>query len=189
MDSANQNVLELVTTGLKRDWAPVRQDLIDNEGMRFSCVASHMPGESSSKAAGQPNGKYPVRDLVMTKTDNGIVSRWAAPEGDIWGDRYEIAWDINPDDQIDFYAIIQYFTDQGISADLWRRLPQGETVGSTELLKGFFRMTKYGFKSRYYYNTLTTEAKTLSNGEIVMVEVRNTDKLPEADCGAGGCKM
>ncbi|MNI83775.1 hypothetical protein D3C73_1406170 [compost metagenome] len=50
-------------------------------------------------------------------------------------------------------------------------------------------MTKYGLKSRYYYNTLTTEAKTLSNGEIVMVEVRNTDKAPEADCGSGGCKM
>jgi ribonucleoside-diphosphate reductase alpha chain len=188
-DSANQNVLELVTVGPARDWAPVRQDLIDNEGMRFSCVNSHMPGESSSKAAGQPNGRYPVRDVVMTKTDNGIVSRWAAPEGDLWGDRYEIAWDVPPDDQIDSYAVGQYWCDQGMSADQWRRLPQGETVGSAELLKGFFRMTKYGFKSRYYYNTLTTEAKTLSNGEIVMVEVRNTDKLPEADCGAGGCKM
>lgn len=188
-DSANQNVLELVTVAPKRDWAPVRQALIDNNGMRFSCVNSHMPGESSSKAAGQPNGRYPVRDVVMTKTDNGIVSRWAAPEGDLWGDRYECAWDIHFTHQIDGYAIGQYWTDQGMSADLWRRLPQGETVGSTELLEGFFRMTKYGLKSRYYYNTLTTEAKVLGNGEIVMIEVRNTDKLPEADCGSGGCKM
>lgn len=189
MDSANQNVLELVTTGLKRDWAPVRQDLIDNEGMRFSCVASHMPGESSSKAAGQPNGPYPVRDLVMTKTDNGIVSRWAAPEGDLWKDRYEIAWDLPVNDQIDYTAITQYFTDQGISGDLHRRLPQGETVGSSELLQGFFRMTKYGYKSRYYYNTLTTEARKMDNGEIVMVEVRNTDGVAAASCGAGGCAM
>jgi ribonucleoside-diphosphate reductase alpha chain len=188
-DSANQNVLELITVAPKRDWAPVRQALIDNNGMRFSCVNSHMPGESSSKAAGQPNGRYPVRDVVMTKTDNGIVSRWAAPEGDLWGDRYECAWDIHFTHQIDSYAIGQYWTDQGMSADLWRRLPQGETVGSTELLEGFFRMTKYGLKSRYYYNTLTTEAKVLGNGEIVMIEVRNTDKLPEADCGSGGCKM
>lgn len=189
-DSANQNVLELVTVAPKRDWAPVRQALIDNNGMRFSCVNSHMPGESSSKAAGQPNGRYPVRDVVMTKTDNGIVSRWAAPEGDLWGDRYECAWDIHFTHQIDGYAIGQYWCDQGMSADLWRRLPQGETVGSTELLEGFFRMTKYGLKSRYYYNTLTTEAKVLSNGEIVMIEVRNTDKGPEAPvCGSGGCAM
>lgn len=188
-DTANQNVLELVTVAPARDWAPVRQALIDNEGMRFSCVNSHMPGESSSKAAGQPNGRYPVRDTVMTKTDNGIVSRWAAPEGDIWGDRYEIAWDLDYTHQIDSYAVGQYWTDQGQSVDQWRRLPPGETVGSAELLQGFFRMTKYGLKSRYYYNTLTTAEKRMENGEIVMVEVRNTDKAPEADCGAGGCKM
>lgn len=188
-DSANQNVLELVTVAPKRDWAPVRQALIDNNGMRFSCVNSHMPGESSSKAAGQPNGRYPVRDVVMTKTDNGIVSRWAAPEGDLWGDRYECAWDIHFTHQIDGYAIGQYWCDQGMSADLWRRLPQGETVGSTELLEGFFRMTKYGLKSRYYYNTLTTEAKVLSNGEIVMIEVRNTDSAQAPVCGSGGCAM
>lgn len=188
-DSANQNVLELVTVKPARDWAPVRQALIENEGMRFSCVNSHMPGESSSKAAGQPNGRYPVRDVVMTKTDNGIVSRWAAPEGDIWADRYDCAWDLDYTHQIDSYAVGQYWCDQGMSADQWRRLPPGETVGSAELLQGFFRMTKYGLKSRYYYNTLTTAPKRMENGEIVMVEVRNTDKLPEADCGAGGCKM
>lgn len=188
-DSANQNVLELVTVGPARDWAPVRKALIENKGMRFSCVNSHMPGESSSKAAGQPNGRYPVRERVMTKTDNGIVSRWAAPEGDIWADRYESAWDLHYTHQIDNYAIGQYWTDQGISADLYRRLPPGETVGSTELFNGFLRMTKYGLKSRYYYNTLTTAKKRLENGEIVMVEVRNTDKNPEANCGSGGCKM
>lgn len=189
MDTASPAIDDIITVGLERDWDPVRQALIDNEGMRFSCVVTHMPGESSSKASGQPNSQYPIRDLVMTKTDGNIVSRWAAPNGDLWGEYYESAWDVPAKYQTNLYAVGQKFTDQGISADKWRRLPPGETVGSTEMLDNFFYDTKMGLKSRYYQNSLTTMAKQLSSGETIMVEVRNTDTLVKADCGAGGCAM
>jgi ribonucleoside-diphosphate reductase alpha chain len=189
LDSYNKNVDTVHTQELLRDWDAVREALIENQGMRFSCVASHMPGESSSKASGVPNSKYPVRDLVHVKTDNGIKSRFAAPESDELADKYELAWDIPTKDQIDMYAIGQKFTDQGISADLWRRIPEGDQVTSTEMLSDFFYMTKMGLKSRYYQNSLTSKRKQLDDGTVVLVEVLNTEGEVAADCGAGGCKM
>lgn len=188
-DTAAKAVDTIHSQSLLRDWAPIRTKLIENKGMRFSCVVSHMPGESSSKASGQPNSLYPVRELVHTKTDNGIKSRFAAPMGDVWGDRYQIAWDLHWKDQVDLYALAQKFNDQGISADYWRRLPEGETVGSTEMLEHFFYMTKMGKKSRYYQNTLTSKKKRLDDGSEAYVEIYNTDGEEAADCGAGGCKM
>ncbi len=188
-DTAAKAVDTIHSQPLLRDWAPIRAKLIENKGMRFSCVVSHMPGESSSKASGQPNSLYPVRELVHTKTDNGIKSRFAAPMGDVWGDRYQIAWDLHWKDQVDLYALAQKFNDQGISADYWRRLPEGETVGSTEMLEHFFYMTKMGKKSRYYQNTLTSKKKRLDDGSEAYVEIYNTDGEEAADCGAGGCKM
>lgn len=189
LDSYNKNVDELHTQANERDWESVRKALIENKGMRFSCVVSHMPGESSSKAAGQPNSLYPVRDLVLTKTDNGIKSRWCAPESDTLADQYQLAWDLKQEDQIDMYAIAQKWTDQGISADLWRKIVGEEKVTSTEMLNGFFRMTKYGMKSRYYQNSMTSVVKELADGSKMLVEFMNTDGEEAADCGAGGCKM
>lgn len=188
-DTACKAVDTIHTQELLRDWAPIRAKLIENKGMRFSCVVSHMPGESSSKASGQPNSLYAVRERVHTKTDQGIKSRFAAPMGDVWGDRYQIAWDLHWRDQVDMYALAQKFCDQGISADYYRRLPEGETVGSTEMLDHFFYMTKMGKKSRYYQNTLTSKKKRLDDGSVVLVEVRNTDGAEAADCGGGACKM
>jgi ribonucleoside-diphosphate reductase alpha chain len=189
LDTYNRNVDSIHTQELTRDWDAVRAALIANRGMRFSCVASHMPGESSSKASGQPNSLYPVRELVLTKTDNNIKSRWAAPEGDTLGDHYQTAWDLSHIDQVDMYAIAQKWTDQGISADLWRRISQGEKITSTEMLNGFFYMTKMGLKSRYYQNSMTSKQKALDDGTMVEVVSLNTDGQEAADCGAGGCKM
>jgi ribonucleoside-diphosphate reductase alpha chain len=189
IDSYNKNVDAVHTQELLRDWAPVRAKLIANKGMRFSCVVSHMPGESSSKASGQPNSLYPVRKLVITKTDKNIKSYWAAPEGDVLGSKYQIAWDLSMVDQVDMYAIGQKFTDQGISADLWRRIGEGEKITSTEMLQGYFYMTKMGLKSRYYQNSMTSKEKRLDDGSVAVVESMNTDGEEAADCGTGGCKM
>lgn len=189
LDTYKKDVDALHSQPLLRDWDGVRAALIENKGMRFSCVVSHMPGESSSKASGQPNSLYPVRETVHVKTDNGIKSRWAAPEGDRLADQYQSAWDLHWKHQVNMYALAQKFNDQGISADLWRRIPEGEMVSSTEMLEQFFYMTKMGLKSRYYQNSMTSKRKKLDDGSEVLVDVLNTDGEVAADCGAGGCKM
>lgn len=186
-DDASKAVQEIHDQPLTRNWDQVRRDLVEFGGGRFSCLIAHMPGESSSKGAGQPNGRYPVRKAVMTKTDNGIVTRFAAPESDIL--HYESAWDLNNIDQIDIYALAQVFCDQGISADTWRRIPPGEMVGTTEMLQDVIYMTKMGLKSRYYVNSLTSSEKDQVDGTKVLVEVANTDNSTGADCSEGFCKM
>ena len=112
-----------------------------------------MPGESSSKALGQPNSIYPVRDATLGKTDGNVTIRWAAPDSDDPDVHYQSAWDIDEVDMLKAYAVFQKFTDQAISADLWRRIRGDEKVGSTALLAQYFAMFKYGIKTRYYYNS------------------------------------
>lgn len=191
-DSANPNQEELhERTSLKRNWSEIRSDLVQYGGGRFSCVVAHMPGESSSKASGQPNSLYPPRELVHSKSDNGIRTMFAVPEGDIIGDKYQIAWDLPAIDQIAIYAIAQKFCDQGISADFWRRLPEGEKIGSKEMLGDFAAKVKYGLKSTYYQNTLTSKAKELADGTTTIVDVLNTENPEYAGpvCFEGVCSM
>lgn len=189
LDTYKKEVDSVHSQPLTRDWDAVRAKLIANKGMRFSCVVAHMPGESSSKASGQPNSLYPIRELAHGKTDNKIKSDWAAPESNRLAEFYQSAWDIDWVHQVDNYAIAQKWTDQGISGDHWRRIGPGETVSSTEMLKQFFYMTKMGYKSRYYQNTATSKMKKLDDGTEVMVFELNTDSEVKADCGAGGCAM
>lgn len=189
LDTYKKEVDDVHSQPLTRDWDAVRKKLIENKGMRFSCLVAHMPGESSSKASGQPNSLYPIRELAHGKTDNKIKSDWAAPESNRLAAYYQSAWDIDWVHQVDNYAIAQKWTDQGISGDHWRRIGPGETVSSTEMLKQFFYMTKMGYKSRYYQNTATSKVKKLDDGTEVMVYELNTDGQEATDCGAGGCKM
>jgi hypothetical protein len=65
-----------------------------------------MPAESSSKSSGSPNGLYPIRELDMKKTDIGVNVDWVTPDGDLYADTYQIAYDIDTNDLIKFYAVI-----------------------------------------------------------------------------------
>ncbi|MFO5855046.1 hypothetical protein, partial [Klebsiella pneumoniae] len=67
----------------------------------------------------------------------------------------ESAYDIPTKDLIDCYAIIQKWTDQTISADLYRRIVGSEKITSNDLLGKYFFMVKRGMKSRYYVYLVT----------------------------------
>lgn len=163
IDTYNRNVDELGDFTLRYDWESLRAEILANGGIGHSCLVAYMPGESSSKALGNPNSIYPVRDTTLNKTDNSIIVRWAAPQSDNPAYEYQSAWDISEIDMLKAYAIFQKFTDQAISADLWRRIKDDDTVSSRELLTHYLTMVKYGLKTRYYYNSNVASDKTLDN--------------------------
>jgi ribonucleoside-diphosphate reductase alpha chain len=162
IDTYNRNVDELGDFRYRYDWEALRAEIIENGGIGHSCLVAFMPGESSSKALGQPNSIYPVRNATLSKTDGNVTIRWAAPASDDADVAYQSAWDISEIDMIKAYAVFQKFADQGISADLWRRITDDDKIGSRELLSHYFAMFKYGIKTRYYYNSNVASDKSVN---------------------------
>ena len=173
IDTYCKAVDKITPNVLTRDWPKLRAEIIANKGIRNSCLINYMPSESSSKASETTNSIYPVRDLSLIKTDDTTKIYWAAPDSDKYKYSYEMAWDIPTKDMIDCYAIVQKWTDQSISADLYRKVIDDEVVYTTELIQDYLYMTEVGMKSRYYQNSKT------SSGELQIEEA----------CGGGGCKL
>jgi len=167
IDTYKKTVDKITDFKLNYNWEELRNDIVANGGIRNSVVAAHMPTEASANASETTNGVYPVRDLTLIKTDNTKVSYWAAPDGDRLTKWYERAWDIPTRDMIDCYAIIQKFTDQAISADLYRKIIGDDTVTSKEMLSDYFYMVKMGLKTRYYQNSKTSNGTELNSTDDV----------------------
>lgn len=165
LSTYNRNVDSLVTVGNKRDWEGLSAEIVANGGIAHSVLCAHMPGESSTIAAGTTNGVYPIRDTSLNKTNDTNALAWVAPDSTVLKDRYQRAWDTHPDDMLKFYAVLQKWCDQSISADLWRRLPGAETVGTKEIIRTFLTMWKFGVKTRYYFNLLTGKSINLNSEE------------------------
>lgn len=182
IDTRNKYVVEKVVPNvtLQYDWEELRAQIIENGGIRNSFVVAYMPGETSSKASGTVNSIYPARDLTLIKTDNNITTYWAAPNGDKLN--YELAWNIPTKDMIDIYGIFQGFTDQAISADLWRRIEGAEKVTSDEMLENFFHMLRVGMKSQYYSNTKSAK-------KVVLKKADNTESGLVEDLSIGIAKL
>lgn len=175
IDTYKREVDELVAPVYQYDWEALRVEMLEVGGLRNSSLCAHMPTESSSKASGAPNGVYPVRDLSLKKTDVSNALEWVAPDNDILEDAYQLAWDIDPVDQVKFYAVIQKFTDQSISADIYRNRTKmivdekGKKVRAplttSELLAEYRVKFVYGQKTDYYNNSFTG-GKSISKIEL-----------------------
>ena len=185
IDTYEKRVDELVTVENKRDWELLRSQIITNKGIRHSVVVSHMPGESSTIGAGTTNGPYPIREFDLMKTNDTLVNYWVAPDSTKLKNKYQFAWDVSTTDMIYDYAIIQKFGDQAISADLYAKVLKGQTVSSTAIVNDYLNMVKYGLKSRYYVNSLTTEGTDLASTENALADQVQEDR----GCGSGGCSL
>lgn len=175
IDTYEKKVDDLVTVQNKRDWESLRQAIVANGGIRNSVCIAHMPAESSSIASETTNGVYPIRDFDLVKTSDTLAINYVVPDSTKYKQYFESAWDIPSSDMIQCYAIMQKWTDQAISADLWRKLQGDEKVGSTEMLKTYLDIVKYGLKTRYYQNSLTAKGVDLNSSEV--------------GCGSGGCSL
>ena len=181
IDSYERRVDELVTVANQRDWETLRHAIIDNGGIRNSVLAAMMPGESSTIGAGTTNGVYPIRDYDLIKTNETLVINYVAPDSTKLRDKYELAWNIDPQDLIKCYAIMQKWTDQGISVDLYRKLQGADKVGTKEMIDIYLSLVKYGLKSRYYQNSLTAKGVSLSS-EILPLEEFAEEFQDETTC-------
>ena len=165
LSTYNRNVDSLVTVENKRDWVDLSQRIMQNGGMAFSVVNASMPSESSSLSSATTNGVYPVRNLHLLKTNDTLSLSYVAPESTKLKNEYQSAWDVSTKDLIDCYAIIQKFTDQAISADLYIKLQGDEKISSVQMLKDYFQRYKLGLKTRYYINSLTSVGIDLNASE------------------------
>lgn len=182
IDTYKKAIDDVAPFEFKRDWETLRQAIIDNKGIRFSCLIAHMPTESSSKASGVPNSVYPIRDLTLMKTDGDNVIRWCATDSDLFEGNYQLAWELSFEDMIKVYAVIQKFTDQGISADFYEDRSIRPEITTDDILREFFLMVKYGTKTKYYQNTFSIKADNTDNQDEASEEMVSSTGECEGVC-------
>ena len=195
IDTYNKNVDGIVTTELKYDWEGLRQEIIEQGGIRHSVLEATAPYESSSLSSGTTNSVYPIREWFVTKTSGTTKVVFAAPDIEIpeIRDAYEFAWDIPTKDHIDVYAITQKFHGQGVSADLYKRYSDypNEKIPLSELLRDYYYATKMGVKALYYQNTsggIIDKSNVVDDLNLSVVQEDNEQEDESgADCEA--CKM
>lgn len=174
IDTANKVINTVVDQPLLCDWETLRKDIIVNGGIRNSVLEAFMPNESSSVATGGTNSIYPIRSLKVIKTSGTNKNLFIAPKAEEMKWDYELAWDIPTKDMIEVYAIIQKFTGQAISADLYTVYNNSvgeKSIGAKELLTQFLYLAKMGLKTRYYVNSSTSVT------------------LEDSKCNSGGCTL
>tara|TARA_Y100000593_G_scaffold37982_1_gene73720 strand:- start:10017 stop:12302 length:2286 start_codon:yes stop_codon:yes gene_type:complete len=186
IDTYSKGVDSQHTQELLCDWEGLR-DEIKRYGMRFSVLEAYMPVESSSVFTASMNGVYPYREhQIYKKSKKGIVF-FEAPGWEEFSDRYQWAYDIDHLDLVKFYAIIQKFTGQGISADFYTDLTSGRKKKLSELYHRLFLAAELGMKTWYYENFLTnTDDDEEKDAPIVQY-----DPIPEhleEDEDEGGCE-
>jgi ribonucleoside-diphosphate reductase alpha chain len=182
IDTYEKRVDELVTVKNKREWESLRAEIIANGGIRNSVLAAHMPGESSTIAAGTTNGPYPIREPYLMKTNDTQVNHWAAPDGTKLAKKYQLAWDISTADMIKVYSIMQKWTDQAISADLYVKIQGDAKVPSSLIIRDYLDMVKFGMKGRYYVNSLTSAGVDLTSSENAVVVPSQEDQVEDEYC-------
>ncbi len=182
-DTYEKRVDTFVTTSNVRDWDSLRKQIVENGGIRNSVVSAMMPGESSSIASGTTNGVYPIREISIMKTNDTATTYWIAPEGTKLKKWYQSAWDISSPDMIKVYAIIQKWTDQAISADLYTSIKGSDKISSTEMIRDYLDIVKYGLKSRYYVNSNTSNGVDLNSTETAV------DLSDDSTGECEGCKL
>lgn len=134
---------------------------------------------NSTIAAGTTNGVYPIRDFDLNKTNDTNAVKWVAPDSTSHREDYELAWDIHWKDMVHCYGVMQKWTDQGISADLWRKVQGDQKIGSAEIVEGYLEMVRVGMKTRYYLNSLTAKGVNI-NTEIPDEPIPEDESVCEA---------
>lgn len=153
---------------------------IEVDGVKHYILEDGTVSHNSSISGATTNGVYPIRDFHLNKTNDTLSLYYDVPDSTKLRDKYESAWDIEPKHITDLYAIIQKWTDQGISGDYWYKLTGDVKVKGSDMLNEYIRRYKLGLKSKYYNNALTSKKGILNQSEEELVYNKDGD----ADCEA-----
>lgn len=194
IDTYKKSVDTLTQQKLRYDWEELRAAIIANGGIRNSSLVAHMPTESSSKASGVPNGVYPIRDFYLKKTDQNNTIDWLAPDDDLYGEQYQNAYEIKTIDLIKYYAVIQKFTDQAISADFYENRVKNPILNRDDLVNNLINRVRYGVKSKYYQNSLTPSEGSMDESasaatQVIIPTTQIIGYGERADCASGACTL
>lgn len=189
IDTYKRTVDEIVPNELKQDWELLRKEVKSLKGLRFTTLTTIVPSESSSLLLASSNSLYAVRNLVLVKQNGDNAVTWIAPEATKLKQYYQSAWKIPPKDMIEVYAIVQKFTDQGISADMWYDRSEQLEIPVSTLMQHTLWMNKYGMKGRYYVNSKTEKDLDLTVA-ATNIDRQNFEKdEEEKGCDSGGCTL
>jgi ribonucleoside-diphosphate reductase alpha chain len=147
------------------DWEPMR-----NKPRAHSVLVAHMPTESSSVFSNATNGVYPSRNRVIYK---GARTGKVQFISEHFTEDKLTAWEV---DIVPYYAPIQDWADQAISADTWVDFTKypNKKVPIEDLVEWFLTQWYAGLKTAYYQNNLDKRGEE--------VELEDT-------CEGGSCKL
>lgn len=188
IDTYKKTVDEIVPNKLKQDWESLRNEVKSLKGLRFTTLSTIVPSESSSLLLASSNSLYAVRNLVLVKQNGDNAVTWIAPDATKLKQYYQSAWKIPPKDMIEVYAIVQKFTDQGISADMWYDRSEQLEIPVSTLMQHTLWMNKYGMKGRYYVNSKTEKDLDLTVA-ATNIDRQNFETEEDKGCGSGGCTL
>ena len=168
IETYEKNVDKLVS-GTKCDWDGLRREIIENGGIRNSVLVAHMPAETSSLSSATTNGVYPIRDMTLMKKIGKLTVRYVVPHSNVY--KYDIAWNIDPKDMINVYAVIQKWTDQAISLDEFFDVSNATAQMNINTLMKLWLYRQYmGLKTHYYTNTKTSKDNNLTDNVVEQKE-------------------
>jgi ribonucleotide reductase alpha subunit len=84
---------------------------------------------------------------------------------------------------------MQKWTDQAISADLFVKIQGDDKVSSSQMIRDYLDIVKYGMKTRYYVNSLTSSGVDITSTENAFMpsSINVTDKNNTPDDEPGHC--
>lgn len=161
IDTYKKSIDKYVDSTLYFDWDLIKKRLLDNKGMRFSSLVAHMPGEQATRKGEGSNSLYPLFRLSVDKSDGTSSIPWAAKNNDLWGDRYQIAYDLSTHSQHVYYGVLQKFCDQTISLDEYKDRIKEPILESDTLVDEYLSRHRKGLKTAYYNRSLTPAPEVL----------------------------
>ena len=161
-DWYKKSVDSLVKPVYNMDWEDLRER-IATHGLRHSTLSAIMPCESSSVIQNSTNGIEPVRSLLLhKKAKNGILKQ-IVPNYHMRKNYYTLAWEMESNKGVlDTSAVIQKFTDMGMSTNLYYNYAHYEdgNIPLSTLIKDQVYGYKMGLKNFYYCNAPDSDGET-----------------------------
>ena len=155
IDTFKQDVNEITTVSLERDWETLRADILQY-GLRHSTLSSQMPSESSSVVSNATNGIEPPRGYLSIKKSKKGPLKQVVPSYASLKSKYTLLWEMKSNrGYINIVAVMQKFFDQGISGN-WSYNPENypdNEVPVSVMAQDLLTTYKLGWKTSYYQNT------------------------------------